>query len=168
MATPLRTAIRPGDQSRGWERRWTDIQSELQRLLAPPDVPLGGDAVLDARRRLFAFFVHAYHLKDALKAEAGTLGIGKAEVETGINAEPTLTLLADLANLDKHFKLTQSPRSGHIPHIGEVRGSQAGSGEGGWQLEQVIEHNGKALDGLTVAKDAVAAWERRLTGWGLL
>jgi hypothetical protein len=129
---------------------------------------LSGDAVLDARRQLLAFYVHAYHLKDALKADAGTLGLRKSQIEGAINADPALALLADLANLDKHFKLTQRARSGVAPHIRDAQGSQDNSGEGGWRLEQMIEHRGTELDGLTVAKDAVAAWERWLTKWGLL
>ncbi len=168
LAAEIRAAIRPVDQSRGWERRWADIEAELQRLLAPRGGVLSGKAVHEAQRELLSFYVHAYHLKDALKAEAGALGIGKAEVEAAINAEPALALLADLANLDKHSKLTNPPRSGHVPKVGEVQGSQAGSGAGGWRLEQVIEHNGQSLDGLSVAEDAVAAWGRWLTKWGLL
>jgi hypothetical protein len=96
------------------------------------------------------------------------MGVSNAQIEGAISAEAALSLLADLANLDKHFILTQPPRSGRVPQIGEVQGSQSGLGEGGWQLEQVIEHNGQELDGLAVAKDAVDAWERCLTDWGLL
>jgi len=168
VAMKLRAAIRPGDQSRGWERRWADINTELQRLLAPRTVTLSGDAVLANRRELLSFYVHAYHLKDALKEEAGTAGIGEAEVEAAIGADPDLALLVDLANLDKHLKLRRPPRSGDVPRIGEVQGSQAGSGEGGWRLEQVIEHRRQNLDGLTVARNAVSAWHRLLTKWGLL
>ncbi len=164
----VQAALKPGEQARNWKRRWREIQAELQRLLTERTETLSGDAIMDAQRQLLAFYVHAYHLKDALKAEAAKIGVSKAQIEGAISAEAALSLLADLANLDKHFILTQPPRSGYVSQIGEVQGSQSGSGEGGWQLEQVIEHNGQELDGLTVARDAVDAWERCLTNWGLL
>lgn len=168
VATELRAAIRPSDQARGWERRWADINAELRRLLAPRTVTLSSDAVFAARRELLSFYVHAYHLKDALTLEAGAVGVSGSEVEAAVNADPDLALLVDLANLDKHLKLSKRPRSGAVPRIGQVQGSQTGSGQGGWRLEQVIEHRGRDLDGLAFAQAAVAAWERRLVKWALL
>jgi hypothetical protein len=69
-----------------------------------------------------------------LKAEGAVAG---GTVEQAITSDPNLALLADLANLDKHFKLSRAPRSGDVPTI-TVKGVQPGSGEGGWRLEATI------------------------------
>lgn len=168
IAEELTVGMSPNDQSRGWNRRWRDTQKDLRRLTAPRTVQLSGDAVLEARRELLAFYVHAYHIKDALKTESGSLGPSERAIEKAITTEPALALLADLANLDKHLNLNRPPRSGDVPRIGDATGFQGGSGEGGWRLHQPIKHHGQQRDGLEIAKDAVAAWERLLNGWGLL
>ena len=38
----------------------------------------------------------------------------------------------------------------------------------GWRLIMNIEHAGRRLDGLEVARTAVAAWKQVLSGWGLV
>jgi hypothetical protein len=164
----LTVGMSPGDQSRGWSRRWSDIQDDLNRLTATQETQLSGKGILEARHQLFAFYVHAYHLKDALKAESGPLGLSEEAIEKAITAEPALALLADLANLDKHLNLDRPPRSGDVPQIGNATGLQGGSGEGGWRLRQPITHHGQESDGVKIAEDAVAAWERLLSSWGLL
>lgn len=121
-----------------------------------------------ARDELHSFYIECYHLKDALIVEASTLGITKRQVEDAITADPVLALLADLANLDKHAKLNTSKhpaRSGHVPAIGHASGA---SNSAGWRLELPIIHAGTERDGLDVARQAVEAWRRLLTGWKLL
>jgi len=167
-AEELTVGMSPNDQSRGWNRRWRDIQKSLHRLTEPQTVQLSGEAVLEARHELLAFYIHAYHLKDALKTESASLGLSEKAIEEAITAEPALALLTDLANLDKHINLNRPPRSGDIPQIGDAAGFQAGSGEGGWRLHQPIKHHGQKRDGLEIAEEAVAAWERLLAGWSLL
>lgn len=164
----LTVGMSPGDQSRGWHRRWRDTQKALHRLTEPRTAQLSGDAILEARRELLAFYVHAYHIKDALKAESGSIGLSGQTIEEAITAEPALALLADLANLDKHLNLNRPPRSGDVPQIADATGLQGGSGKGGWHLYQPIVHRGQERDGLEIAEDAVAAWGRVLTGWSLL
>jgi len=86
-----------------------------------------------------------------------------------INADPALSLVGDLANLDKHATIDAKkypPKTGHVPTIGAASGSGSTSGEG-WRLNLPIVHNGRTLDGLTVAQQAVDAWRGLLTGWGL-
>jgi hypothetical protein len=160
--------LTPADQGRGWERRWHEVECELTELLAPQPGGVSGDAIHAARHRLHSFYVQAYHVKDALKVEAATTGIPGEMVERTITAEPALALLADLANLDKHGNLDRAPRSGHVPRMVSVSGTTDTGGEGGWRLDLQIEHGGKSLDGLTAAANAVDAWRRVLTGWGLL
>ena len=81
-------------------------------------------------------------------------------------ARAALALIADLANLDKHGKLNGPPRSGNVPHLSAAKG--ATKLDGSWQLRLDIEHGGQELDGVQVAADAVQAWRRVLTEWGLI
>jgi hypothetical protein len=136
-------------------------------LLKPQTGDCSGDAIHAARHRLHSFYIQAYHLKDALKEEEASTGVPKATVENAITSEPALSLLADLANLDKHGNLNQPPRSGHVPQIVGAAGTSS-SEKAGWRLDLEIRHDGNPLDGLEVAEDAVAAWRRVLIGWGLL
>jgi hypothetical protein len=168
IADELTAGLEPGDSSRGWERRWEQVQRELERLEAPHTDQLSGDAIHAAHQRLQSFFIQAYHMKDALKAEASSLGLQPKLIEDMITNDPALALVTDLANLDKHYELNKEPRSGAVPAIGKARGIQAGSGKGGWRLEVDIDHAGNRLDGLKVANAAVDAWRRALKQWGLV
>jgi hypothetical protein len=154
--------LTPGDQARGWQRRWADIQRELARLLEPRTVPLSAEGVGIAERELLSFYVLAYHLKDLLKMETTAPGIEKAITNT-----PALALLCDLANLDKHGHLKDEPRSNHRPEVVKREGT-TGSGAGGWRLDVTIQHGPDARDGLEVAREAVDAWRQLLTGWSLI
>jgi len=167
MTATLTAKLQPAEQARDWRRRWAEIERELSELLAPQQDGLSADAIHAARHRLHSFYIQAYHLKDALKEEASTTGVAKQAVEDAISADPSLALLADLANLDKHGNLNKPPRSGHVPRVVSESGTSGTDGPG-WRLNLEIEHDGKILDGLQVADAAVAAWRRELTGWGLL
>jgi hypothetical protein len=168
IAMPLEVAISPRYEAWDWKRRWEHAQNELGRLMARDTEELSGEAVKAAHRELQTFFIHTYHLKDALIAEAPSRGLLPKTIEDAITNDPDLALLADLANLDKHFKLNRPPRSGAVPEIISTQGVRAGSGKGGWRLEVKIMHNGKLLDGLKVASAALEAWRRHLEQWRLI
>jgi hypothetical protein len=153
------------DLGRGWERRWEDAQHRLAGLLVPSTEGLSSDAIQAARDRLASFFVQAYHLKDALIAEAGSIGVSASRIEDAISREPDLALLADLCNLDKHGGLSRPPRSGDVPRITALGGR--GLVTGGWLLQVDISHAGRTRDGLQVAQAVVDTWRRVLLGWGL-
>lgn len=157
--------LTPGDQERGWRRRWIECERALDVLVAPHKEALSADAIHAARNALHAFYIQAYHLKDALILDAPTTGVARDAVEKVISDDPDLALLADLANLDKHGKLTHRPRSGSVPTILEESGA---SGPDGWILRLAIDHAGRGRDGLQVAQAAVDAWRRELERWGLL
>jgi hypothetical protein len=166
----LDVEFRPADQVRDWKRRWKELErksAELQKLRSGG---MSGDSVQAARDELHTFYISCYHLKDSLKHEASTTRVKKQKVENAISANPALSLVGDLANLDKHAALNAKkypPKTGHVPTIGSATGSASTSGEG-WRLNLPIVHNGRTLDGLTVAQQAVDAWREVLTGWGLL
>jgi len=121
-----------GDYARGWERRWQEAQRDLRDLLVPQTVPSSNDTIHAAARHLRDFYIQTYHIKDALKHAASTTGISSATVENVVTGEPTLALLADLANLDKHSKLSHPPRSGQVPRIKPLASDGAHCDPGTW------------------------------------
>lgn len=123
------------------------------------------DAIVAWRDRLCRFYVDAYHLKDALKGAASTLGIDPQAIETAINGDPRLALLADLANQEKHSQLNR-PRSGYAPRIGVPKGTDIPPR--GWILKIDVNHGSQTLDGLEIARDAVIAWREHLEAWQLI
>jgi hypothetical protein len=163
-AMPMSIVRTPPDQSRNWKRRWDEAQRELNELVAPRNSEFSNEAILAAQHELHSFFVQTYHIRDALIADA----VAQPVVDRAITNDPDLALLADLANLDKHFKLNRPTRSGAVPVISVVQGIRPGSGQAGWTLEMKVTHHGKVLDGLDIARRAVAAWRRHLKGWGLI
>jgi len=162
VAVGVSAGLKPGDQSLGWSRRWEAAQDQLARLQAPRTEDLSGEAVKDARDELLDFYVRTYHVKDALQVEAASLGLDRGAVENAVSADPTLVLLGDLANLVKHHG---KGRKQDPPEIVEACGT---SGPNGWRLDLTIRHKGDDLDGMAIAEDAVAAWERLPAGWGLV
>jgi hypothetical protein len=160
----LSLELTPGAQARDWRQRWVEIQGHLKRLLAPHSESMSAAAIQNANHDLHSFFVQAYHLKDSLIQDAQTTGVPADTVENAITADPNLALLADLANLEKHRKLTKSPRSGAIPTWDVSGVSDSGTG---WRLSLKIQHKGNTYDGLTFAGQAMSAWERHLKLWGL-
>lgn len=153
---------------RDWSRRWEVLTRERERLHAPRAGELSAGAVQSALQELQSFFIQAYHLKDALKADRSAHGISATAIERTITSDPDLALAADLANLDKHFNLTRPPRSGLVPRVISAHGVRPGSGKDGWTLEVQISHGPTWRDGLEIADSVVRAWETHLTRWGLI
>lgn len=145
-----------------------ELQREWAEISAPMTSTMSGNAINSAHHRFQSFLVQCYHLKDALRNDPNS-GVEKDAVESAINADPRLALLADLANLDKHFQHDprRPPRSGDVPEIAEVREEEPGSG-GGWRVRVQIKHRGKSRDGFDVAGQAMEAWREHLERWGLL
>ena len=159
------TELTPGAQVRDWRQRWIEIQDHLKRVLVPHSESMSAASIQNANHDLHSFFVQAYHLKDSLIQDSGATGVTGATIESAITADPHLALLADLANLDKHGKLSKPPRSGGVP-TWEVSG--ASDGGAGWRLSLKIWHKGTTQDGLTFTEEAVRAWRRHLQSWGLI
>lgn len=165
VASSVSLELTPGAQARDWRQRWIEIQDHLKRLVTPHSESMSAASIQNANHDLHSFFVQAYHLKDALIQDAGTTGVSANSIENAITADPSLALLADLANLDKHGKLTKPPRSGDIPTY-QVSG--VSEEKTGWRLSLRIQHRGKTYDGLNFAADAVTAWEQHLRHWALI
>lgn len=99
-----------------------------------------------------------------MKDAAPSLGLNASDIEDAITNDQRLALLADLANLDKHFKLTKPPRSGYVPLIEQLSGVDNAAGNG-WLLSVKIKHGTSILDGLAVARDSITAWQEKLSAW---
>lgn len=132
-------------------------------MLAPSTAVLSADSIHAAFNRLAAFYVQTYHVKDALIADERATGVSRRTIEAAIDHNADLALLADLCNMDKHGPLRRL-RSGAAPKITALEGAGQPAG---WQLRLHIEHAGRRLDGLDVAKASVDAWERELAAWGI-
>ena len=166
IAASISVQMTPSHRPRGWRYRWSEIEVRVKEIDRPHLTSMSGRGIEHAVRDLLDFYVLAYHLKDALIGDPNS-GLARRAVETAINGSAVLRLLADLANLDKHHRLTQAPRSGYIPQFGHPTGSQPGSG-GGWRLHLPVVHAGQTLDGVDIARKAVVAWRNQLQSWALL
>ena len=162
MSTSLSSSLSPGVQDRNWHLKWQQLATRLPHVSGPRTEQRSATAIHSATQDLFEFFVSAYHLKDAVIADNV---IGKQIVEDTINNSPTLALLADLANLDKHRKLTKPPRSGDVPVVTRISDISVGPG---WQLSVSIRHKGTVTDGVAFATQVVDEWRRHLQSWNLL
>jgi hypothetical protein len=103
--------------------------------------------------------VEAYHLKDAIKNHFASVGREPKDVEDTITNDPDLALLADLANLEKHGRLVNPPRSGTVPQVESVSDYAAGES---WLLCVTILHGSERLDAIDVARKSIDAWRRAL------
>jgi hypothetical protein len=156
----------PGNQARDWKQRWKVLQEDLQFISSPRTEAMSGDSIHSSLQRLCSYFIHTYHLKDALKDAAPGLGLSASDIEAAITNDPRLALLADLANLDKHVNLNKL-RSGSAPVIEQVSGVDSSTGSG-WSLSVKIKHGATVLDGMTVAQNAAAGWREKLTAWEIM
>lgn len=157
----------PANQVRDWEQRWKNILVDFSMLTQPNMGVMSSEAIHGAWQRLNSFFIHAYHLKDALIDAAPKLGLSKSDIETTISTDSRLALLADLANNDKHLTLTKPPRSGHSPYVEKLSGIDSTIGNG-WCLSVKIKHNTQVLDGIEVAHNAINAWREKLNAWAIV
>jgi hypothetical protein len=159
--------LTPARPAYGWIARWDRLEPALLALRLPRPEPINGAAISEARRDLDYLLIDAYHLKDFLKVDTAATGVSRNTVEDQISITPALALLADACNLLKHGSL-KSTRSGSAPVFGSPSGTSIGMRQGTWRLEQPITHQGKKLDGIQVASDAIDAWRGALQHWRLI
>lgn len=158
--------LTPGKQDRDWKQRWDLIQNDFKQVTAPCLKPMCSEEIHILYQRLCSFYIHAYHLKDALIASASLPRLSKSVIEKEITNDKRLAILADLANLDKNCQLTRNIRSGAVPII-QISGIDDPLGNG-WSLSVKIHHGNNFLDGIGVAGAALKAWREKLNMWGLI
>jgi hypothetical protein len=159
----------PADQVRDWRQRWDRVQA-MSRLLDAPLAEVSAESVQRWRQDLHSFFIHCYHLKDALIHQQPN-AVTAAAVEAAIDGSSELTLVANLANLDKHDHLTRAPRpkgnpSATTPTYG-VLNARTDDGDGGWRPRLEIKDGNTTHDALTLVRGAVAAWQGILARLGI-
>ena len=162
ISTDITTGLTPGRQDRDWKLRWEQLDFRLPQVIGSRPGERGEREIHAAAQDLMEFFVSAYHLKDALIQDGV---VARTAVEEAIDDSETLALLADLANLDKHTKLTKKPRSGDVPIIERVSDV---STKDEWRLRMVIRHKGSQIDGASFAQAAIDEWRSYLKKWGLV
>jgi hypothetical protein len=156
---------RGGDDEPEWLERWLHLNCILPHVIGPRSEGWTGEHEEIALTELKDFWVKAYQLKDALKADPSVAS--HIDIEGAIRASDTFVLLADLANGYKHPARNQPPRSGDYPNITRVS-SIASTGSGGWRLQVVIEHKSAVIDGYDFASKALEEWRAHLQRWGLV
>lgn len=159
-ADTVSTAMRPGQQQRDWRVRWRLAQDKLSFLGRRRKEPRSADAIHAASQELHDFFVLAYHLKDALIKD----GVApRPTVEEAISQSPELSLLADLANSDKH----RAPDAGRLPRSGEWPSLDVADQSDGdeWLLKVSIRHGGASRDAIAFSHQVIAAWRKHIDGW---
>lgn len=161
ISTSVTSSLTPSQQDRDWRLRWDHLLLRLPRVTEPRTGARGADEINAAAQDLFEFLVSAYHLKDALIEDRA---VQRRRVERAISDSVTLSLLADLANLDKH-RILKTTRSGETPRIESVSDI---SSDDTWQLRMVISHKERELEGVQFASAVVAEWREHLRAWGLI
>lgn len=122
-------------------------------------------AIQDAAADLLDFFGRAYHLEDAIVADGA---FAARKLEAAITAYPDLSLLADIANTDKHQVLNKEPRSGDRPVFVGMSGVTGDGHVAGWELRVEVKHRGTTRNGADLARDAMEAWSTLLSNAGLI
>lgn len=160
-------AFTPSEQARDWKQRWTRVQDMALRLQRPLG-EVSNDALQCWRQDLHSFFIHCYHLKDALIHQQPN-GVTKGAIEAAIEAISELTLVANLANLDKHDHLTTLRPKGSnakAPTYG-VLSARTDDGDAGWRPCLEIHDRSTTHDALALVRGAVAAWQGILARLGI-
>jgi hypothetical protein len=148
----------------GWQSQWARVHRRLDDVRAVyTGRPGSTDDAIDAVQ---SFFEAVHHLKDWLGNDPLS-GITKAAGDKLINGSPVLQLCADLANGSKHLKLISS-RTGDLSTTIARNDATVFVGTGTSAHRFYVESAGTEYDVLQLADDAVAEWNKFLSGEGLL
>lgn len=150
-----------------WQESFLIMKRWYYRLDRPKNMQLAyvqNDMYKDDFFR--AFFIHCYHLKDAL------INSGYNDVESFINQHHCLQLAGDIANFSKHTKLKIDKKHGPRTRTGDI------STKGYAQTVQFVSSNldgpnyitnlfitesgGKQFDAFSLATDCMDAWAEYL------
>lgn len=148
-----------------WVAHWLALPDHVARATRGRPGSPSARELAAANEELRGLFTGLYHFKDQLLHELPG-GLTKGTIEARVDSDPALALVADVANTYKHVKLTRRLRSGTAPEIRRavaVLDHQAA----GWTVGVVIQHGDDTVDGVELAKRALAAWARALADWGL-
>lgn len=153
-----------------------DVLAKVRRELALLE---GAAASQDKQRisdALYNFSVTAYHVKDWLREHPGA-SFSTADVEDWVQKHDSLSICRDVCNASKHRKIkkykpvTASLTASVMPAVSVVMkfgdaGLSAPQAPKKFRVKAVLA-DGRRIDVLQVAKDAVTAWEGFFKSHGL-
>lgn len=162
---PPTTQIRGRQQlPTGWAVQWERTQRGYRRLpgIGGPDRATTVTSE-DLRDDVAHFFMDCYHMKDWLKNDAQI--VLSQNVENYVAQSAALCTVGDIANGQKHLELKTSKTGDLSTGLGDVTFEGDGSGI---TVSFEVHTGGQVLDMVTLASDAMKAWEQFLVSEGLL
>ncbi|HVX20457.1 MAG TPA: hypothetical protein VHB02_03845 [Acidimicrobiales bacterium] len=164
MSGSLTATLVPTGDLQDWQSQWEVIQRRATAIQAQRPSDLDQASLMDADADYQRFLMQAWHLRDYLK-RIPTL---KPTVDAKVDSEPSLLLLADLADSIKHGRgRRRNPKSGIDPVLRPATGDFAGPMRT-WHLKVTILHGPMTIDGIQFVRDVIAAWTAVLTRLGLI
>lgn len=135
-------------------KRW---RQRLESLRGSGDLDHAFDVAL-------AFFINCYHLRDWLHRSGG---VESSDIDTLFASSLHLRIAADIANIAKHFDLTQPPRM--TRQLSMAR-EYVGPGEGWFGSDSAlrVQSDGATYDLAELAGECEEAWRGFLSGRGLI
>lgn len=137
------------ERSQSWHGHYERLARWRSRVVSTsPDKP---DERFDF---LLAFFTVCYHLRDWLTREDPTIG---PELDSLFASSKPLRICADIANIAKHFDLTEPPRRERQLSLAReyVPGGEGWFGRDG---RLVVLSRGEKIDVLDLVVQCEAAW----------
>ena len=117
---------------------------------------------------MHAFFQNCYHIKDWLKNDPKYTAHTNAQIENYVTNSQSLSLCADICNGAKHLFLSSKPRSkSAVKSLKTTKSMDWGAmidfpEENSCPILTInfkFEHNGKNIDALELAEDAMESWD---------
>jgi len=113
------------------------------------------------------FFQDCWHLKDWIKNDDQISKVHRDSVENDANRSEALRICADLANRSKHLKLTNRRLDADVSKRNlTINVGPPGEGFGEYNFVVLLE-DGRELDAIAVAEDAMKEWRRLLEVYGV-
>lgn len=148
------------ERSPDWRGQYERLRRARQRVLRA-GVTRDLDETFDL---LLAFFITAYHLRDWLLRSGK---VEQAALEALFRSSEEMQLCADLANIAKHYDLTNKPRRVRQLSIAREYASR-GCGWFGDDAVLVVLSQGKHYDLRDLAASCEATWTTFLCAKGLM
>jgi len=138
------------ERTPGWRGQFDRARRWRQRLLASAG-KADADFTFDAA---LAFFINCYHVRDWLERSGE---IGKSALDQLFTDSFALRVCADLANIAKHYDLTNTPRMTRQLSVA-CEYADPGFGWLGDQARLTILSDGQQLDVLELTATCEADW----------
>ena len=113
------------------------------------------------------FFQDCWHLKDWIKHDNQISQTYRDSVEIDANRSEALRICADLANRSKHLNLTNRRLDANVSKRNlTINVGPPGEGSGEYNFVVLLE-DGREMDAIAVAEDAMKEWRRLLGVYGV-